>query len=558
MKQVGLSQTEAGIIYGTTPFIGALVRPVFGAIADKYNKHKFVLMLCVILTGILHACLSALPHHPVSTEVYNSSQVMVNMQCGTADSHIEFCPVDSLSHMGCTYEQKHPVSAHSREHLSGQVFTKYNSSSENDSYHELYNITYTTGKEFDPLENLRNCSFRCRFDDPGQSHSVCVKNSQNDSAQPVCPLTKAQDKKLGASIGHGIDPKALKNFFEMSIFVEHLFKIGTKNSDNPEKECYKYVANHFDYHNRAFDQDWVLYCDSKTSLTCRMDCHESPLNFTALDEFNCPKQTPENPKYGRIFWMFFLLFLMAQIFFAPVFTLIDGVVYSYLGEDRRFWGKSRLFGTVGYIVLGVTSGLIMDVYVGDDGTKNYTVAFVLFPVLNFIAAVMVCLFQLSDDVKCGQIFDNMLGLFKDIQVLTLLVIVLVFGIDNGVIETFLFWHLQDAGASQLLLGLCMMMNCILEIFILFFASVILKKIGHINCFYIVFTAYFLRLLSYSFLTNPWFALLIEPLHSITFGLFYATATSHGSIITPPGMHGTVQGLIGGMFFGIGRYLLTMK
>ena len=64
-------------------------------------------------------------------------------------------------------------------------------------------------------------------------------------------------------------------------------------------------------------------------------------------------------------------------------------------------------------------------------------------------------------------------------------------------------------------------------------------------------SYGLRFLGYFLLTNPWFVLFLEPLHGITFGLMYAAASSYASSITPPGMHGTIQGLIGGIHFGTG-------
>jgi hypothetical protein len=59
---------------------------------------------------------------------------------------------------------------------------------------------------------------------------------------------------------------------------------------------------------------------------------------------------------------------------------------------------------------------------------------------------------------------------------------------------------------------------------------------------------------FTMVTNAWFVLPIELLHGLTFGLMWAAATSYGSIITPPGMSGTIQGLISGVHFGFGNYI----
>ena len=43
MKQLGLSPSETALIYGSMPFLGAIVRPLVGAIADKLHAHKVTL-----------------------------------------------------------------------------------------------------------------------------------------------------------------------------------------------------------------------------------------------------------------------------------------------------------------------------------------------------------------------------------------------------------------------------------------------------------------------------------------------------------------------------------
>lgn len=81
---------------------------------------------------------------------------------------------------------------------------------------------------------------------------------------------------------------------------------------------------------------------------------------------------------------------------------------------------------------------------------------------------------------------------------------------------------------------------------------VIKHLGPVSCLYIAMAALTIRLLGYSLLINPWFVLIIEPLHSITFGLMWASAANYANILAPPGMQATVQGLVGGIHFGIGE------
>ncbi|KAI8506308.1 hypothetical protein Bbelb_157350 [Branchiostoma belcheri] len=53
LRQLGLLSYQAGIISGTYPFFTFLLKPVLGAAADKFDRHKQTLMLCLFLTYCL-------------------------------------------------------------------------------------------------------------------------------------------------------------------------------------------------------------------------------------------------------------------------------------------------------------------------------------------------------------------------------------------------------------------------------------------------------------------------------------------------------------------------
>ncbi|KAI8507892.1 hypothetical protein Bbelb_141320 [Branchiostoma belcheri] len=53
LRQLGLLSYQAGIISGTYPFFTFLLKPILGAVADKFDRHKQTLMLCLFLTYCL-------------------------------------------------------------------------------------------------------------------------------------------------------------------------------------------------------------------------------------------------------------------------------------------------------------------------------------------------------------------------------------------------------------------------------------------------------------------------------------------------------------------------
>ena len=79
-----------------------------------------------------------------------------------------------------------------------------------------------------------------------------------------------------------------------------------------------------------------------------------------------------------------------------------------------------------------------------------------------------------------------------------------------------------------------------EVPFFFLSGKLLKKIGHINAMNLVLGGFALRFYFYSLLTNPWYALPIELLNGITFGVFYSTMASYASLIAPSGTEATLQ------------------
>lgn len=258
-------------------------------------------------------------------------------------------------------------------------------------------------------------------------------------------------------------------------------------------------------------------------------------------------------EYNKTFWVFFVIFFVCNVFFSPVLSIVDAIAYDMLGDKRGRWGRQRLWGTVGFTLFAITSTFIMDSISKSKETVDYTVSFYIFLFLCTFSTIVTYFLKFSE-VKCGrQMCQNMVSLLKYPKVVTFLLLITCFGIMNAVIEAFLFWYLQDLGSTQIVLGLCVFMNCMPEIVMLLFSGKIIKKIGHVPCFYLTALCYAARFFYYSFMTNAWYVLLIEPLHCVTFGLMYAAASSYASIIAPEGMSATVQGLVGGLQFGFGMY-----
>uniref|UniRef100_A0A2S2PG69 Major facilitator superfamily domain-containing protein 6-B n=1 Tax=Schizaphis graminum TaxID=13262 RepID=A0A2S2PG69_SCHGA len=85
----------------------------------------------------------------------------------------------------------------------------------------------------------------------------------------------------------------------------------------------------------------------------------------------------------------------------------------------------------------------------------------------------------------------------------------------------------------------------------FLSSYILKRVNHMTIFSIVFFMFTCIFSVYTIIENPFWALPVELLNGMTFALSYSAATSYAALITPTGAEGTLQGVVGTAYTGIG-------
>jgi hypothetical protein len=127
---------------------------------------------------------------------------------------------------------------------------------------------------------------------------------------------------------------------------------------------------------------------------------------------------------------------------------------------------------------------------------------------------------------------------------------LIMGIASGIHFTYLFLFLQSLGGTEFLMGLSLTVTCAAELPFFFWSEHLLKRLGARGVMYLSLMCYAVRLMYYSFLTNPWAVLPSELLHGVTFGAYWSAGISLASSTAPPALSATAQGLFSGFYDGM--------
>ena len=88
------------------------------------------------------------------------------------------------------------------------------------------------------------------------------------------------------------------------------------------------------------------------------------------------------PSLPNPFTFLVALCYVSEVFACAVFPLLDVMVLSLLGPDRRLeWGKTRLWGAVGWGIFALVFGALLDV-------EGLSTMWVLYPITMAITLCM--------------------------------------------------------------------------------------------------------------------------------------------------------------------------
>ena len=170
----------------------------------------------------------------------------------------------------------------------------------------------------------------------------------------------------------------------------------------------------------------------------------------------------------------FLVLLPAIIFYgicnSPIMSLSDNSVLSYLGSNRHNYGHVRLWGSIGWGLLGWLSGIMVDRL----GPSVAYVGFIIFMSLE----VWVALKMPEPEIAKGvPYWENLGRVIKDNRWIAFLVGSLLMGISFSFITNYFYLFLEDLGAPSSITGLSVATSVILELPFFIFSAALIRKIS---------------------------------------------------------------------------------
>jgi PPP family 3-phenylpropionic acid transporter len=260
--------------------------------------------------------------------------------------------------------------------------------------------------------------------------------------------------------------------------------------------------------------------------------------------------------------VFVILYIGMAIFFffqQPMTTLNDSQLMLNVSQrGTSSYASYRVWGSIGFAFAAGLFGWLLKL-LGSSITPALAVATIG---LSFLLVFL--LKDIRGSVKKME-FGGMIKIISSRKFLYFLLLVLVMSVATRLNDGFLALYMRQLGASDSIIGFAWMASALSEIPIFFYLSKYGHRYKELPLLAIAGFAYSLRFLLMIFVDNPIYVILIQMMHSISFGIFIFTAIRYVAQLIPDeyrssgqavfaitwsSIAGLISGTLGGLLFDI--------
>jgi PPP family 3-phenylpropionic acid transporter len=239
-----------------------------------------------------------------------------------------------------------------------------------------------------------------------------------------------------------------------------------------------------------------------------------------------------------------LLVCMFSLFSSPIPSFADSATMAMLARKKEMYGRVRLGGTIGFGLAAPLVGIIIQSY-------GISWAFWGYAVMMFLAFIISQKFVFEKKAENEALNWDIRWVLNNRRWVYFLILAFIGGMAFSCINSYLFPYMAELGASRTTMGIALMISTLVELPVLFFSHLLLKRFKAYGLFILGIMITGIRLLLYAIFNFTAGILFFQLLNGMTFPMMWVAGVSFADENAPPGMKSTAQGLFGAMVLGIG-------
>lgn len=247
----------------------------------------------------------------------------------------------------------------------------------------------------------------------------------------------------------------------------------------------------------------------------------------------------------------FVCFIMAgfYLFQTPLNSLNDSMILLSVKHTGRSYPSVRIFGSLGF----ACAALLIGLFLKSSGAGMTIMIGMITITLSLSLAFTLRDYQQTGARRTVQ-YSGFLKLVSKPDVVVFFLLVLILSIAHRMNDGFLAVAMQQMGADESMVGMAWMVSAASEVPILFLLGKYGHRIKELPLLSFAGLAYALRFWLLSRTDEPQWAIAIQALHSISFGVFFSTALRYMTHLIPDEYRASGQALYAVVWSGFAGLL----
>jgi len=252
---------------------------------------------------------------------------------------------------------------------------------------------------------------------------------------------------------------------------------------------------------------------------------------------------------ARSFSALIPIVLAYSVLHAPSNAILDETTLSTL-ENPEHYGKIRVGGTIGWGIMVVVTGFLID-----HLSLGLNVIFYvhMFFSLLFLAVVAIIPDPHPHSSKTSEqvSLKKVAAVLRQPGFLLFLVLIVLWGIGESSIGNFLFLHIKSLGGSSTLMGTALAVSLVGEIVVFSFADKFHSRFKPEVMVLMAFIVLFAWLVGLSLIKNPFIIPFFQVFGGAGFALLQSGSVNYVDQRAQREIGTTVQAISGGIYSGLG-------
>ncbi len=251
-------------------------------------------------------------------------------------------------------------------------------------------------------------------------------------------------------------------------------------------------------------------------------------------------------------WAFFLftvdfrvmlvISILYGIFYSPIISFLEAITMEILGHGKNKYGKIRVWGSIGFIVITVGIGRLMDIY---------SIGIIISLILAGSLFQAVFSFKIPVTEVKAKSFSFRIHMLPKFRLTIFLVCGFLMLFSHGTYYGFFSIHLENLGYGKTFIGSAWALASIAEILVMIKSDVIFRRVSLEKTLLFSFFVAAVRWLILSSGDSPFIILFSQILHAITYGAFHIASILYIDKLVPSQAKTFGQGVNNAVSYGLG-------